>query len=62
MLFKLSEKELEKALKLNGTSIGFHLYAPEKKMKGWVFVPEKHSDKWINFSKKAIVYVKSLEK
>ena len=62
MLFKLSEKEQKKALKQNGTSIGFHLYAPEKKMKGWVFVPEKHSDKWINFSKKAIVHVKSLEK
>lgn len=62
MLFKLGEKDQEEALKLSGSSIGFHLYAPEKQMKGWVFVPEKHSGKWINFTKKAIKYVKGLEK
>ena len=61
MLFKLSEKDQEDALKLSSSSIGFHLYAPEKHMKGWVIVPEKHSDKWITLTIKAIKYVKGLE-
>ena len=62
MLFKLSETDQVEALKLSGSSIGFHLYAPDKQMKGWVFVPEKHSDKWITLTNKAIKYVMGLEK
>lgn len=60
MLFKLGEKEREEALELEGASLGFHLYAPDKPMKGWVFVPTKHSDKWTNFTVKAIAHVRTL--
>lgn len=62
MLFKLDEKAQKEALKLNGSSIGSHLYAPDKPMKGWVSLPSQHSDKWTNFTKKAVAFVKTLEK
>jgi len=39
MLFKLAEKELEEVLKIDGASIGSHLYALDKPMKGWAMVP-----------------------
>jgi len=61
MLFKLDEKTQQDALRLSGSSIGSHLYAPDKPMKGWVSVPLKHSDKWPNFTKKAIAFVTTLE-
>jgi len=61
MLFKLDEKTQQDALRLSGSSIGSHLYAPDKPMKGWVSVPIKHSDKWPNFTKKAIAFVTTLE-
>ncbi len=61
MLFKLDEKAQQVALKLNGSSIGSHLYAPDKPMKGWVSLPFKHSDKWVNFTKKAVAFVKTWE-
>jgi len=62
MLFKLDEKAQQVALKLNGSSIGSHLYAPDKPMKGWVSLPFKQSDQWTNFTKKAVAFVMTLEK
>ena len=61
MLFKLDEKAQQEALKLDGSVIGSHLYAPDKPMKGWVSVPFKHSDKWVDFTKKAVVFVETLD-
>ena len=62
MVFKLDQETQEKALKLNGSKIGAHLYAPEKPMKGWISIPEKHSYKWTEFAKKALEYVEELKK
>ena len=62
MLFKLEKKVQQEALKLDGSSIASHLYAPDKPMKGWVSLPFKHSDKWSSFTKKAMAFVKTLEK
>lgn len=61
MLFKLDGKSQQEALKLNGSSIGFHLYAPDKPMKGWVSLPIEHSDKWIDFTKKSVVFGMTLK-
>jgi len=61
MLFKLDEKVQQEALRLKGSRIGSHLYAPDKPMKGWVSLPLKHSDKWANFTKEAISFVKTLK-
>ncbi|NOY48036.1 MAG: hypothetical protein GXO84_07560 [Chlorobi bacterium] len=54
MLFKLNKDDFEEALKLKGSKIGAHLYAPERPMKGWVEVPVTHSKTWINLTKCAI--------
>ena len=54
MLFKLNESDYKEALKLKGSKIGTHLYAPERPMKGWVEVPVAHSEKWTNLIKRAI--------
>jgi len=62
MVFKLDQVTQEKALKLNGSKIGEHLYAPDKLMKGWVSIPEKHSEKWTDFAISAINYVEQLKK
>ena len=62
MLFKLDGKAQQDALKLSGSSIGSHLYAPDKPMRGWVSLPFKHSDKWASFTKKAIAFVTTLGK
>ena len=62
MLFKLEKKAQQEALKLDGSSIGSHLYAPDKPMKGWVSLSFAHSDQWANFTKKAVAFVKTLEK
>ena len=60
MLFKLDETDQLEAQMLEGSSIGYHLYAPEKPMKGWVSLPSIHSDQWANFTKKAVAYVSKL--
>jgi hypothetical protein len=54
MRFKLNESDFKVALKLKGSKIGTHLYAPERPMKNWVEIPFEHSAEWINFTKKAI--------
>lgn len=61
MVFKLDRETREKALKLVGSKIGSHLYAPDKPMKGWVSIPEMHADKWTDFTKKALKYVEELK-
>lgn len=61
MVFKLDKKNQERALRINGSKIGTHLYAPEKQMKGWVLIPNNHSDKWTEFTEKAVEYVSSLK-
>ena len=61
MMFKLDGKAQQEALKLNGSKIGSHLYAPDKPMKGWVSLPIEHSDKWTDFTKKSLVFGKTLE-
>jgi hypothetical protein len=60
MLFKLDDNTQEETLKLDGSSIGTHLYARERVMKGWILIPFKHSDKWVIFAKKAVKFVKLL--
>ena len=62
MTFKLDEKSELKALKIDGAKIGSHLYAKDKQMKGWVFIPKEHSKLWSEFSKKAVDYVGKLKK
>jgi len=61
MVFKLDEQTQEQALKLKGSKVGSHLYAPEKQMKGWISIPREHSDKWTKFAKKALKYVDKLK-
>jgi len=54
MLFKLNEDDYKEALKLKGSKVGTHLYAPERPMKDWVEVPVTHSRMWINLTTCAI--------
>jgi len=57
MVFKLDEVAQKEALKLDGSKVGSHLYAPERQMKGWICITEKHSDMWADFAKKALAFV-----
>lgn len=57
MLFKLTENDLEDALKLPGAKIGSHLYAPEKPMNGWLSLSHEMNIKWKNYTIKAIEFV-----
>ncbi len=62
MLFKLNDKAQIEALNLNGSKIASHLYDTEKPMKGWISIPFKHSNKWVDFTKLAIEFVKTIKK
>ncbi len=62
MVFKLDEKNQEKAFKISGAKIGSHLYAPEKQMKGWISIPKNQSENWTELTQKALEYVNSLKK
>jgi len=62
MLFKLDDKNQKEALKLKGSKIGSHLYAPERPLKGWILIPPNHSDKWMFFTIKAVEYARSMLK
>ena len=57
MVFKLDPDTQERALKLNGSKVGSHLYDTDKPMKGWISIPGTHSDTWSDFAKKALNYV-----
>ena len=61
MLFKLDDTAQKEALKLAGSRIGSHLYAPDKPMKGWVTLPEIHADNWAYFAQKATAFGMTLK-
>lgn len=54
LMFKLDEASGQEALTLSGATVGAHLYAPDRPMKGWVTVPFEHSEKWMYLAAKAI--------
>jgi hypothetical protein len=56
MVFKLSGKEHENALKLQGAKL-FDPSAKGRPMKEWVQVPYVHAEKWGSLSKAAYDYV-----
>ncbi len=62
ILFKLNAKDQKEALSLDGASLGFHLYAPEKPMRGWVAIPDKHFGRWSYFAKKAVKFTLKAKK
>lgn len=61
MVFKLDKRNQKRAMRIKGAKIGTHLYTPEKQMKGWVLIPNNHSDKWIEFAEKSLEYVSGLK-
>lgn len=61
MVFKLDEENQERAMRIKGAKIGSHLYAPQKQMKGWISIPNHQSDKWKEFTVKALEYVSGLK-
>jgi len=61
MTFKLDQDDLKKALSIAGATIGSHLYNTEKKMKGWVSIPENQSQNWKSLTKLALDYVEKLK-
>ncbi len=62
MTFKLDEKSKLEALKIDGAKIGSHLYANDKQMQEWVFIPKEHSEVWLEFCKNAVVNVGKLKR
>ena len=60
MTFKLDRETQLEALKFDGSRIASHLYATDKPMNGWILIPEKHSEKWLGFAKKAVDYVENI--
>ena len=62
MFFKLDDNAQKDALKLDGTRIGGHHYAPVKLIKVWISELFKYSEKWIIYAKNAVKLVKLLEK
>ena len=57
VMFKLNKDDEKKALRFKGARQGTHLYATDRKMKGWVLVPFSHSSKWRDLAKKSIDFV-----
>ncbi len=62
MTFKLDEKSQQIALKLEGSTIGTHIYDEDKPMKGWVTIPKQHQKEWKRFTVLAINYSNPREK
>ena len=60
MIFKLSEKDEQAAMKLSGAKV--FEPAEGRPMNGWVQLSTAHADKWKSFAQKAMAYVKTLEK
>ena len=54
MMFKLKGKAEQDALSLSGAKTGTHIYNTARQMKGWVWIPFEHSNKWTKFTDKAI--------
>jgi len=61
MVFKLSGKAHEDALKLKGAQL-FDPSGKKRPMKEWVQVPYNHKSKWSSFAKMSLLYVKELSK
>jgi hypothetical protein len=59
LMFRLDKKSQQEALALEGATIGFHLYATERPMKGWVWVPPEHFEKWKYFTLKALEFIEN---
>lgn len=59
MIFKLDEKNTAAAIKLKGAKV--FEPAAGRPMNGWVQLDFEHADKFKDFSKKALSFVKSLE-
>ena len=59
MMFKLQGKAEQEALELRGARTGTHIYSTARQMKGWVWIPFEHSNKWAKFIDKAIRQVRS---
>lgn len=57
VMFKLNEEDEKEALLLKGARLGSHIYAQERRMKGWVKVPFSNSSKWKDLAKKSLKYV-----
>lgn len=60
MIFKLENKDEAAAMKLKDAKIFDPMDG--RPMKGWVQLSYEHSDKWSGFAKKAMDYVRTLEK
>ena len=54
MMFKLKGKSEQEALGLSGAKNGTHIFNTALQMKGWVWIPFKHSDKWKKIAKTAL--------
>ena len=54
MMFKLGGTAEKEALNLSGAKIGTHIYNPSRQMRGWVWIPSKHSAEWKKYVKKAL--------
>ena len=57
MVFKLTDDDHAKALKLKGAKLFQHLWS-KRTMKEWVQVPAIHSKQWLKFAESALKYVK----
>ena len=54
MMFKLRGKLEREALSLSGAKNGTHIFNTSRQMKGWVWIPFKHSPEWKIFTTKAL--------
>ncbi|MEE9322258.1 MAG: hypothetical protein V3U76_17600 [Granulosicoccus sp.] len=61
MVFKLDEQSRQDALQLSGVCVGSHIYAPDRKMTGWISIPTCHADNWTHYASKAIEFVSTLK-
>ena len=57
MMFKLKGKSEQEALSLSGAKTGTHIYNTDRQMKGWVWIPFEHSDKWEKYTKTALAEI-----
>ena len=60
MVFKLNPAEMNEALSLDGA----HIFSPMdgRPMNGWVQLSPAYADRWEEFARRALNYVRTLEK
>lgn len=61
LVFKLTGDAHKEALSLDGTQL-FDPSGKKRPMKEWVQVPFHYADKWPEFAREALEYVKSVQK